>query len=79
MRNKIFQAMQDSDRFVVEFLYCDSNGVLTKRIVSPIRFLPNGRFLGLCLSREAPRQFYLNRCQQLEVMPAEIYLMPVPL
>jgi predicted DNA-binding transcriptional regulator YafY len=79
VRAKIFQAMQDSDRFVVEFSYSDSKGNRTRRIVSPIRFLPNGRFLGLCLSREEPRQFYLNRCEQLQIKPAEQFLMPVPM
>jgi predicted DNA-binding transcriptional regulator YafY len=77
MRGKIFQSMQDSDRLVVEFLYLDSKGNQTKRVVSPIRFLPNGRFLGLCLCREEPRQFYMERCERLEVKPAENYLMPV--
>ena len=79
MRAKISQAMQDSDRFVVEFSYSDSKGIRTRRIVSPIRFLTNGRFLGLCLSREEPRQFYLNRCEQLQIKPAEQFLMPVPM
>lgn len=79
MRAKIFQAMQDSDRFVVEFSYTDSQSKQTRRIVSPIRFMPNGRFLGLCLSREEPRQFYLDRCQHLQVKRAEQYIMPVPL
>ena len=79
MRGKIFQAMQDSDRLVVEFLYLDARGNETRRIVSPIRFMPNGRFLGLCLGREAPRQFYMNRCRQLEIKPAEQFLMPVPM
>lgn len=79
MRAKLFQAMQDSDRFVVEFSYTDSQAKQTKRIVSPIRFMPNGRFLGLCLSREEPRQFYLNRCEDLQIKRAEQYLMPVPL
>ncbi len=79
MRAKIFQAMQDSDRYVVEFSYTDSQEQQTRRIVSPIRFMPNGRFLGLCLSREEPRQFYLNRCQDLQIKPAEQFLMPVPL
>jgi predicted DNA-binding transcriptional regulator YafY len=79
VRAKIFQAMQDSDRFVVEFSYTDSQEKQTRRIVSPIRFLPHGRFLGLCLSREEPRQFYMNRCQDLQIKPAEQFLMPVPL
>ena len=79
MRAKISEAMRDSDRFVVEFFYTDSKGEQTRRIVSPIRFMPNGRFLGLCLSREEPRQFYLARCQQLQLRRAEEFLMPVPL
>ena len=40
--------------------YVDTKGVRTRRIVSPIRFLPSGRFLGLCLSRCEPRQFNLD-------------------
>ena len=71
--------MQDHDRLVVEFTYRDAKGNQSRRVVSPIRFLPNGRFLGLCLCRAEPRQFYLNRCQQLEVKPAADYLMPVTL
>ena len=78
MRAKLFRCMQDQDR-VVEFTYCDAQGNRSRRVVSPIRFLPNGRFLGLCLSREEPRQFYLTRCEQLDVKPAADYLMPVAL
>ena len=33
--------------------------------------------LALCLSREEPRQFYLNRCQNVRLAPAAEFLMPV--
>ncbi len=79
MRSKISRAMQDVDRLVVQFSYRDCKGVLSKESSARFDFLPNGRFLGLCLSREEPRQFYLNRCEQIEIKPAEDYLMPVPL
>jgi predicted DNA-binding transcriptional regulator YafY len=77
MNAEILQAMQNHDELVIEFNYLDSKGKRTRRVVSPIRFLPNGRFLGLCLSREEPRQFYLNRCQGVKLGRAENYLMPV--
>ena len=37
---------------------------------------PN-RFLALCLCREEPRQFYLERCQNVRLEPAANVLMPV--
>lgn len=79
MRQKIRKAMEDSDELVIEMDYCDSKGVTTRRIVSPIRFLASDRFLGLCLCREEPRQFYLARCSRLRLMPATDVLMPVPM
>ena len=74
MRAKLVQSMHDYDRWVVEFEYRDSKGIESKRVVSPVRFLSNERFLGFCLNREEPRQFYLNRIQNLELKPAENYL-----
>ena len=71
------RAMQASDDFVVSLEYLDSKGKTTKRIVSPIRYLPGGRFLGLCLCREEPRQFYLNRCRNIQLRRAEEFVMPV--
>ena len=78
MRQIIRRAMQQPDDLVVEFDYQDSKGVATHRVVSPIRFLGGDRFLGLCLSREEPRQFYLQRCQKVELHWAADYLMPLP-
>jgi len=46
-------------------------------VVSPIRFLGKGRFLALCLSREEPRQFYLERCTNVRLELAANFLMPV--
>lgn len=79
MRPLIAHALRQSDDLVLEFDYCDSKGVTTRRVVSPIRFLGNERFLGLCLSREEPRQFYLARCQNLRLAWAANFVMPVPL
>lgn len=77
MRQLLYRAIHQSDDLVIEFDYCDVHGVATHRIVSPIRFLGNSRFLGLCLSREEPRQFYLERCQNMRLEPAANFLMPV--
>ena len=77
MRALIFRAIQQTDDLVIEFDYCDSKGVTTHRTVSPIRFRGNDRFLALCLSREEPRQFYLDRCENLRLGLAVNVLMPV--
>lgn len=78
-RELMRRAMQNSDDLVIEFDYADSKGEQTHRVVSPIRFLGTDRMLGLCLSREEPRQFYLIRCQGVQLKRAEDYLMPVPM
>jgi predicted DNA-binding transcriptional regulator YafY len=71
------RAMQDSDNFVVELDYVDAKGKTTRRVISPIRFLPGNRLLALCLCREAPRQFHLNRCSNVRLSRAEQFMMPV--
>lgn len=77
MRQLICRAMHQPDDLVVTFEYCDAKGVTTRRVVSPIRFLGQDRFLALCLSREEPRQFYVERCQNVRLAPAASFLMPV--
>lgn len=77
MNTVLQRAMNDSDRFVVQLDYLDSKGIRTRRVVSPIRFLPGGRFLGFCLCREEPRQFQLTRCSNITLQRAENYLMPL--
>ncbi len=77
MRRAIRTAMEDSDTFAIAMDYLDAKGEKTHRIVSPIRFLGNDRFLGLCLCREEPRQFYLDRCSDVRLMQAADVLMPV--
>ena len=77
MRLLLTKAMQAPEEFVVSLEYLDVKGVSSRRIVSPIRFLPDGRFLGLCLCREEPRQFYLNRCHNVRLRQAADFVMPV--
>jgi predicted DNA-binding transcriptional regulator YafY len=79
MKNVLRRAMFDSETFVVEMVYSDSKGNRTRRIVSPIRFVGKDRFLGLCLCREEPRQFYLSRCEEIRLIPAAEVIMPMPM
>ncbi len=73
------RAMLDSDQWVVRFAYVDKAGVRTVRVVSPIRVCGQDRFLGLCLCREEPRQFYFDRCSDVTLVPACEVLMPMQL
>ena len=70
-------AMSCPDELVLQMDYVDAKGHKTTRIVSPIRFLAHGRFLGLCLCRCEPRQFHVSRCSHVELRPAANYVMPV--
>ena len=78
-RQVLRQALQNTDDLVIEFEYRDSKGVRSRRVVSPIRFVSGDRFLGLCLSREEPRQFYLSACSNAQLPTAVDYLMPLPM
>ncbi len=71
------RAMQDSDHYVIELDYLDAKGQRTHRVISPIRFLGKDRLLALCLCREEPRQFQLNRCENVRLARAENFLMPL--
>lgn len=79
MRQIINRAMMCPDDQAIAFDYTDSKGATSRRVASPIRFLSSDRFLALCLCREEPRQFYLQRCLNMELVPASEILMPVPL
>ena len=79
MKPLLRRAMLDSDNYVVELEYLDSKGNRTRRTVSPIRFVGNYRFLGLCLCREEPRQFQLSRCTNVRLVPASEVIMPMPM
>ena len=79
MNATLRRAMQQPDDIVVEIEYEDSKGQRTQRVVSPIRFLGKNRFLGLCLCRCEPRQFWLPRCAKISLKKAADYVMPVPI
>lgn len=77
IQSMLRRAMQNPDQWVVELDYQDSKGVTSRRVVSPIRFLSSARFLALCLCREEPRQFYLERCTNVRIVNAADVMMPV--
>lgn len=79
MNRILRQAMQDSDNYVIELDYVDASGNRTRRTISPIRFVGRDRLLAMCLCREQPRQFYLERCENVRLVPAESVLMPMPI
>ena len=79
MRQQIRRAMSDPDSLVLTFEYTDRRGQQTRRVVSPVRFVTSGRFLALCLSREEPRMFQMERMKNVRLARAHEFLMPVPM
>lgn len=74
MLNKAMNAESD---WVIRMVYKDKAGKRTRRVVSPIRFIDPENMLALCLGREEPRRFELERCSELELVNANEVLMPV--
>jgi predicted DNA-binding transcriptional regulator YafY len=78
-RSVIQRVIEQSDDLVLVLEYRSKNGERTRRVVSPIRLEGDSRFLALCLSRQEPRQFYIDQCQSIRVDLAMRYVMPVEL
>ena len=73
----VARALQQTDDLVVVFDYLDTQGVPSRRVVSPYRIFGDEGFLGLCFTREEPRRFQLSRCRNLKIDLAMNYVMPV--
>ena len=69
-------AMRDPDTWVVRLQYKDSKGVVTIRVVSPVR-IEDDAVLALCLAREECRLFKLEQVSQVELVRSSDVLMPV--
>jgi predicted DNA-binding transcriptional regulator YafY len=78
-QNKLTRALRDPDNFVLRITYKDRAGSVTERMVSPIRMVDSRTMLALCLCRESPRRFDLDRCSDLELVEAHDVLMPCPI
>ncbi len=78
-RTAVLVAMTAPEDWAIKLKYKDKSGKSTTRFVSPIRFLQSDRFLGLCLCREEPRQFYFRQCESIELVPAASLVMPMPI
>lgn len=80
LRKLVAVAMRAQDDFVLRFVYRDRKGSLTRRTVSPVRFIRSGGseyFAALCLCREEVRQFVLSQCSEPVLIRAWEVLMPV--
>jgi predicted DNA-binding transcriptional regulator YafY len=78
-KQKVLRALRDPDHFALRITYQDRAGAITERVVSPIRMLDSRTMLALCLCRELPRRFDLDRCSDLELVEAHDILMPCPI
>ncbi len=79
IRRMIQMAMNAPEEWVLELDYRDARGITLRRTISPIRHASHDRVLALCLCREAPRQFRLDQCSNVRLVPAARVLMPVPM
>lgn len=73
----INKAMMSPEEYALQLRYTDKEGVVTERMVSPIRFINEKSVLCLCLCRETPRRFDLDRCSGIQLVAANDVLMPV--
>ena len=75
--HRINKAMMAPDSWVIAMDYVDRYSTPTHRIVSPIRWVGANSFLGLCLTRESPRTFYLSRCKNIRLKSANDIVAPI--
>lgn len=78
-KRNLDRALRDPDHFALRITYTDREGTITERMVSPIRLINSQTMLALCLCRELPRRFDLDRCEELELVEAHTVLMPCPI
>ena len=78
VKDFVRMAMVEPDSFVLRFEYRDSGGKKTRRIASPIRWKDKATFLALCLCREEPRLFRMDRVSDCELLDANTVQMPEP-
>lgn len=71
------RAMHNPDEWVIRLRYRGKNGLTTERVISPIKMISPTAILALCLCREDPRRFELERCSHIELVNANDVLMPV--
>lgn len=80
IRQKLSKTI-DVDKCVAQIVYSDTDGKLTERVVSLIRFdesdKKRNRFRAFCLGDGIPKNFLLDRIQSIELVPAHEVLMPV--
>lgn len=73
----ISKAMLSPETFVLRIIYRDEKNQRRRRVVSPIKFLGEKAFSALCLCREEPRTFKIERCEEVELLKSEEVLAPV--
>lgn len=72
-------AMESPDEYVIIIEYLDDRMMLSRRFISPIRYIGEHKIEALCLAREAPRHFWLARIQRHRLVPAHLVEMPAPI
>jgi len=74
----VWRAKCDPDRWVVRIDYsAGTDGAGTRRVISPIRIVRKTQLLALCLAREQPRLFAMDRISNVHLVDANDVLMPV--
>ena len=72
----INKALVRQDRYVLRIRYRDAFDDCTERLVSPVRMVRGGKLLALCLGREEPRCFVIDRIESAELSEASQAMMP---
>jgi predicted DNA-binding transcriptional regulator YafY len=74
---QISKAMLSPETLVLRIVYRDEKGQRRRRVVSPIKFIGEKAFSALCLCREEPRTFKIERCEEIELLKSDDVLAPV--
>lgn len=75
-RRMVAVCLSNPDDLALAITYLDLSGKLTKRTISPIRYLTRSRLLVYCLSRGEPRSIYLERVVRVQIRHTADVLAP---
>jgi predicted DNA-binding transcriptional regulator YafY len=76
-RRLILLSARESDSFALSIDYRDDAGIVTRRVVAPIRLDGPDHFLAYCLCRNEPRTFRLDSVCDMWLIHACDVLAPV--
>ena len=78
LRRQIYVAMKNPDVYVLRIVYVTDSSV-TDRVVSPLKWKSENRFIALCLCKNAARCFIVQQITKSRLIQTHLVSVPHPI